>query len=107
MGIMGLNLTLPHKIEVIDYLDELDEAAELIGAVNTVKFTENNAVGYNTDGVGAVKAIEETTPVKGKKNNHNWGRWCSKGNSIPVTPEWCGRSFNCQPNQGKSLQLKE
>jgi shikimate dehydrogenase len=67
MGIMGLNLTLPHKIEVIDYLDELDEAAELIGAVNTVKFTENNAVGYNTDGFGAVKAIEETTPVKGKK----------------------------------------
>lgn len=67
MGIKGLNLTIPHKIEVINYLDELDEAAELIGAVNTVKFTENNAVGYNTDGFGAVKAIEETTPVKGKK----------------------------------------
>ena len=67
MGIKGLNLTIPHKIEVIDYLDELDEVAELIGAVNTVKFTEINAVGYNTDGVGAVKAIEEVTPVKGKK----------------------------------------
>jgi shikimate dehydrogenase len=67
MGIKGLNLTIPHKIEVIDYLDELDEAAELIGAVNTVKFTENNAVGYNTDGYGAVKAIEEITSVKGKK----------------------------------------
>jgi shikimate dehydrogenase len=67
MGIKGLNLTIPHKIEVINYLDELDEAAELIGAVNTVKFTENKTVGYNTDGFGAVKAIEETTPVKGKK----------------------------------------
>ena len=67
MGIKGLNLTIPHKIEVINYLDELDEVAELIGAVNTVKFTEINAVGYNTDGVGAVKAIEEVTPVKGKK----------------------------------------
>ena len=67
MGIKGLNLTIPHKIGVINYLDELDEAAELIGAVNTVKFTENKAVGYNTDGFGAVKAIEETTPVKGKK----------------------------------------
>ncbi|EKQ54939.1 MAG: shikimate 5-dehydrogenase [Methanobacterium sp. Maddingley MBC34] len=67
MGIKGLNLTIPHKIEVINYLDELDEAAELIGAVNTVKFTENNAIGYNTDGFGAVKAIEEATPVKGKK----------------------------------------
>lgn len=67
MGIKGLNLTIPHKIEVINYLDELDEAAELIGAVNTVKFAENNAVGYNTDGFGAVKAIEEATAVKGKK----------------------------------------
>ncbi len=67
MGIKGLNLTIPHKIEVINYLDELDEAAELIGAVNTVKFTENKAVGYNTDGFGAVKAIEETTPVEDKK----------------------------------------
>jgi shikimate dehydrogenase len=67
MGIKGLNLTIPHKIEVINYLDELNEAAELIGAVNTVKFTENKAVGYNTDGIGAVKAIEEETSVKGKK----------------------------------------
>ncbi|EKF85511.1 shikimate dehydrogenase [Methanobacterium formicicum] len=67
MGIKGLNLTIPHKIEVINYLDELDEAAELIGAVNTVKFTENKAVGYNTDGFGAVKAIEETTSVQDKK----------------------------------------
>ena len=67
MGIKGLNLTIPHKIEVINYLDELDEAAELIGAVNTVKFTENKAVGYNTDGFGAVNAIEETTSISGKK----------------------------------------
>ena len=67
MGIKGLNLTIPHKIEVIKYLDELQGVAELIGAVNTVKFTENHAIGYNTDGFGAVKAIEETTPVKGKK----------------------------------------
>jgi shikimate dehydrogenase len=67
MGIKGLNLTIPHKIEVITYLDELDEVAELIGAVNTVKFTGNKAVGYNTDGMGAMKAIEEVKPVKGKK----------------------------------------
>jgi shikimate dehydrogenase len=67
MGIKGLNLTIPHKIEVIKYLDELQGVAELIGAVNTVKFTENHAIGYNTDGFGAVKAIEEKKPIKGKK----------------------------------------
>ncbi|MDD1763179.1 MAG: shikimate dehydrogenase [Methanobacteriaceae archaeon] len=67
MGIKGLNVTIPHKTDVIPYLDELDQAARLIGAVNTIKFTENMAKGYNTDGVGAVKALEEITAVKDKK----------------------------------------
>jgi shikimate dehydrogenase len=67
MGIKGLNVTIPHKTDVISYLDELDQAARLIGAVNTIKFTENTAKGYNTDGVGAVKALEEITAVKDKK----------------------------------------
>jgi shikimate dehydrogenase len=67
LEIKGLNVTIPHKTAVIPYLDEVDQAAQLIGAVNTIKFTENTAKGYNTDGVGAVKALEEITPVKGKK----------------------------------------
>lgn len=67
MGIKGLNLTIPHKIEVIKYLDELEGVAELIGAVNTVKFNEGHVVGYNTDGFGALKAIEEKKSIKGKK----------------------------------------
>lgn len=67
LGIKGLNVTIPHKTEVIKYLDYLDIAAGLIGAVNTVEFGENGAVGHNTDGIGAVRAIEEVKPVKGKK----------------------------------------
>lgn len=67
MGIKGLNITIPHKREIIKYIDELDEAAELIGAVNTVKFNEERTVGYNTDGLGAIRAIEEIEPVKNKK----------------------------------------
>lgn len=67
MGIKGLNITIPHKREVINYLDEIGQAAQLIGAVNTLKFDKNTLTGFNTDGVGAVKAIEEVTPVKGKK----------------------------------------
>ena len=61
MGIKGLNVTIPHKTEVIKYLDYLDIAAGLIGAVNTVEFGENGVVGHNTDGIGAVRAIEEVT----------------------------------------------
>ena len=64
LNIKGFNVTIPHKIEVMQYLDELDDVAELIGAVNTIDF--NNLKGYNTDGIGAIKAIEEVTKVKDK-----------------------------------------
>lgn len=67
LGVKGFNVTIPHKTEVINYLDYLDIAAGLIGAVNTIEFGNNGAVGHNTDGIGAVMAIEEVTPVKNKK----------------------------------------
>lgn len=67
LNIKGLNVTIPHKTEVIKYLDSLDKSAELIGAVNTIKFKEWHAKGYNTDGIGAVRAIEEVSSVKDKK----------------------------------------
>ena len=62
LNIKGLNVTIPHKIEVMKYLEEIDEIADLIGAVNTIDFKEMK--GYNTDGIGAVKAIEEVTSIK-------------------------------------------
>jgi shikimate dehydrogenase len=65
LGIKGFNVTIPHKIEVMKYLDEIDEVAGLIGAVNTIDF--KNMKGYNTDGIGAVKAIEEATSIKNRK----------------------------------------
>lgn len=67
LNIKGLNVTIPHKTEVIKHLDALDKSAELIGAVNTIKFNGNYTKGYNTDGIGAVKAIEEVSSVKNKK----------------------------------------
>jgi shikimate dehydrogenase len=67
MGIKGLNITIPHKTEVINYLNEITQAAKLIGAVNTIKFEKKKITGYNTDGMGAVKAIGEKTPINGKK----------------------------------------
>lgn len=64
LSIKGFNVTIPHKIEVMKYLSEIDEVAALIGAVNTIDF--ENLKGYNTDGIGAIKAIEEITKVKDK-----------------------------------------
>lgn len=67
LGIKGLNVTIPHKVEILKYINLLDTPAELIGAVNTIKFNENVIKGYNTDGLGAVKAIEEVISIKNKK----------------------------------------
>ena len=64
LNIKGFNVTIPHKIEVMKYLNEIDEVAKLIGAVNTIDF--KNLKGYNTDGIGAIKAIGEVTDVKNK-----------------------------------------
>lgn len=64
LNIQGLNVTIPHKINVINYLKELDSIAELIGAVNTIDF--KNLKGYNTDGIGCIRAIEEVTKIKDK-----------------------------------------
>jgi len=63
---VGLSVTQPLKEEVIQYLDEIDPLAQKIGAVNTLSFKEGKVFGTNTDGWGALQAIEEVTSVKGK-----------------------------------------
>ncbi len=64
----GLNVTTPHKVDVIKYLDSVDENARRINAVNTIKFNEKIKIGYNTDGVGCINALrEEGEKIKGKR----------------------------------------
>ena len=53
----GLNVTIPYKEEIIPYLNELDTISRKIGAVNTVKFSQNVLKGYNTDVYGFQKSI--------------------------------------------------
>ncbi|MBD8032057.1 shikimate dehydrogenase [Solibacillus merdavium] len=60
LGASGWNVTIPHKQTIIPFLDELDELAAKMGAVNTVVRTaEGKLKGYNTDGPGFVKALEQ------------------------------------------------
>ena len=54
----GMNLTMPHKINVIPYLDEISEAAGIIGAVNTIVVQDGKLFGENTDGKGFVQALK-------------------------------------------------
>ncbi|MBW7460213.1 shikimate dehydrogenase, partial [Paenibacillus sepulcri] len=59
MGIRGVNVTIPHKLAVMPLLDEIDESARAIGAVNTIVNHDGRLVGYNTDGIGYVRSLKE------------------------------------------------
>ena len=59
MGFAGVNLTVPHKEIAFRGLEQLDESARLLGAANTVQFTEDGMIGHNTDGYGFLMALEE------------------------------------------------
>ena len=66
MGFRGCNLTIPHKVAVIQYLDRTSEAATLMGAVNCVNRVGDELVGENTDGKGFVQSLREVTDPTGK-----------------------------------------
>jgi shikimate dehydrogenase len=59
LGIHGLNVTMPHKSAVIGYLDEVDPTVQFLGSANTVLNKDSKLSGFNTDGVGALKALRE------------------------------------------------
>lgn len=68
LGIHGLNVTMPHKTNVIPHLDEVDKTARFLNAVNTIHNKNGKLWGFNTDGVGALKALRENgVDPKGKK----------------------------------------
>jgi shikimate dehydrogenase len=62
-SIMGINVTVPHKVAIIDHLDELDPGAARIQAVNSlVRTQDGRLIGYNTDGEGFVDSILKPQP---------------------------------------------
>lgn len=60
----GLNVTIPHKTKVVEYLDELGWEARVLGAVNTICPQDGKLVGHNTDGKGFVRALREDAGVE-------------------------------------------
>ncbi|MBA7478031.1 Shikimate dehydrogenase (NADP(+)) [subsurface metagenome] len=59
LNIRGLNVTIPHKVAVIPFLDELDHLADKIGAINTIVNNDGVLKGYNTDATGFLQALRE------------------------------------------------
>ena len=66
-GVRGFNLTMPHKVDIIPFLKEIDKDAELFGAVNTVSIKDGELYGYNTDARGFVLSLEQNgVDISGK-----------------------------------------
>lgn len=59
LGLRGLSVTIPHKVDVIPHLDAIDPVAEGVGSVNTVVREDGRLVGHSSDGAGAIRALEE------------------------------------------------
>ncbi len=68
LSLVGLNVTIPHKQAVTEHLDAVDETAEALGAVNTIVWDQDRLIGYNTDGPGFLRSLEEKGHgVEGKR----------------------------------------
>lgn len=106
LDIKGLNVTIPHKIDVMQYMDAIDDTAELIGAVNTIKF-DDEIKGYNTDGLGAIRGIEELTPLKGKKIVILGAGGASRAISFQAILSGAGQVLIANRTADKALKLAE
>lgn len=62
LDVQGFNVTIPHKRAIMPLLDEVDPLAEAIGAVNTVVRKGDRFIGFNTDGMGFIRSLEESCP---------------------------------------------
>ncbi|MCS6862487.1 MAG: shikimate dehydrogenase, partial [Abditibacteriales bacterium] len=69
LGMLGLMVTIPHKVAIMQCLDEVDAFGKMMGTVNLVHFhPERGAVGYNTDGYGAIRSLlEEGVSLKDRR----------------------------------------
>jgi len=63
LGLRQLAVSLPHKESILEYLDEVDETAKQIGAVNTVTRNGERLCGANTDWIGGMRALEQASPL--------------------------------------------
>ncbi|MCS7180015.1 MAG: shikimate dehydrogenase, partial [bacterium] len=66
---VGINVTIPHKKEVIKFIDELDETSKILGVVNTIHNVNGKLKGYTTDGEGFIRSLKEDGKFNPKNKN--------------------------------------
>ncbi|WP_068774310.1 shikimate dehydrogenase [Paenibacillus sp. FJAT-26967] len=91
LGFRGVNVTIPHKVNVMKYLDEVDADAQALGAVNTIVNNQGRLTGYNTDGIGYVRSLKEETGLnlEGKKALIIGAGGAARGIAFALAKEGC------------------
>lgn len=108
-GFRGLNLTIPHKVEVLRYLDRIDPTAARMGAVNTLVFDADGVTGHNTDGYGVVSAIQTELGVvlKDRPVVIVGAGGASRGACVQCLEEGCSALFVVNRSQERLGELLE
>lgn len=83
----GFNVTVPYKEKIIPFLDALDFSGEVCRAVNTVQVRNGRLVGYNTDGTGGKRCIEQKLPLAGKTVVIKGAGGAARGLAAALLPE--------------------
>jgi shikimate dehydrogenase len=101
----GLSVTMPFKEDIMAVMDKIDETASKIGAVNTVVRDGNGWKGYNTDGLGAIKALESFIELKDKSVLIIGAGGTAKAIGFGVSEKGSKLTITYNRNKGKGIQL--
>lgn len=108
LGFKGCNVTVPHKVEALEAMDESDSLATRIGAVNTVLFEDGLKLGFNSDGPGLVRAIREQFSVDLKDLRVlilGAGGGAGRAAAVQCALENCERVVLCNRSAQKATDL--
>jgi shikimate dehydrogenase len=109
MNFAGYNITIPHKVRIMEHLDRIDELALFIGAVNTVVFEDGVATGYNTDGEGFIRSLAaETGMTAGGKRCFILGcGGTARAIAMTLAFQGAGNIFICNRTRRKAIDLAD
>jgi len=109
LGYRGINVTIPHKVEVMQYLDEIDEGAQVIGAVNTIVNENGRLIGYNTDGIGYVRSLKEETGIalQGKAVLLLGAGGAARGVAYALAKEGAARIYIANRTKERAVELAQ
>jgi len=107
MNFAGYNVTIPHKIRILEHLDHIDELARAIGAVNTVTIQGGVSTGHNTDGEGYVRSLETEAGISVREKTLFVVGCGGAARAIAMTLAFrgAGKIFLCNRTEQKARDL--